>query len=106
MLIQLVAMMNDELLARLYNYTQGLGMEPLVEVNNADEMRCALSIGAKFIGVNNRNLHDFNVDMGTTSRPVDMVKDRDVILCALSDISTPPSPRTFALIDIRVSRPY
>ena len=91
----IVAMMNDELLARLYNYAQSLGMEPLVEVNSADEMRRALSIGAKVIGVNNRNLHDFNVDMGTTSRLVDMVKDRDVILCALSGISTPQDVRTY-----------
>jgi anthranilate synthase/indole-3-glycerol phosphate synthase/phosphoribosylanthranilate isomerase len=91
----IVAMMNDELLARLYNYAHSLGMESLVEVNNADEMRRALSIGAKVIGVNNRNLHDFNVDMGTTSRLVDMVKDKDVILCALSGISTPQDVRTY-----------
>lgn len=91
----IVAMMNDELLARLYKYSHSLGMEPLVEVNNADEMRRALNLGAKVIGVNNRNLHDFNVDMGTTSRLVDMVKDRDVILCALSGISTPQDVRTY-----------
>lgn len=91
----IVAMMNDELLVRLYNYSRSLGMEPLVEVNNAEEMRRALSIGAKVIGVNNRNLHDFNVDMGTTSRLVDMVKDKDVILCALSGISTPQDVRTY-----------
>ena len=91
----IVAMMNDELLARHHNYAHSLGMEPLVEVNNADEMYHALSIGAKVIGVNNRNLHDFNVDMGTTSRLVDMVKDRDVVLCALSGISTPQDVRTY-----------
>ncbi len=91
----IVAMMNDELLSRLYKYSHSLGMEPLVEVNNASEMRRALDIGAKVIGVNNRNLHDFNVDMGTTSRLVDMVKDRDVILCALSGISTAQDVRTY-----------
>ncbi|KAF5353946.1 hypothetical protein D9756_007175 [Leucocoprinus leucothites] len=91
----IVAMMNDELLTRLYKYSLSLGMEPLVEVNNADEMRRALAIGAKVIGVNNRNLHDFNVDMGTTSRLVDMVKDRDIILCALSGISAAQDVRTY-----------
>ncbi|KAF9451551.1 IGPS-domain-containing protein, partial [Macrolepiota fuliginosa MF-IS2] len=91
----IVAMMDDELLTRLYKYSRSLGMEPLVEVNNAGEMRRALDLGAKVIGVNNRNLHDFNVDMGTTSRLVDMVKDRDVILCALSGISTPQDVRTY-----------
>lgn len=91
----IVAMMNDELLTRLYKYSHSLGMEPLVEVNNADEMRRALNLGAKVIGVNNRNLHDFNVDMGTTSRLVDMVKDRDIILCALSGISNAQDVRTY-----------
>ncbi len=63
--------------------------EPLVEVNNASEMNRALEIGAKVIGVNNRNLHDFSVDMGTTSSLVDMVRERNVVLCALSGISGP-----------------
>ena len=55
---------------------------------HADEMRRALSTGEKVIGVNNRNLPDFNVDMGTTSHLQDIVKDRNVIFCALSGIST------------------
>lgn len=85
----IVAMLAPEKLKELYAYSLSLGMEPLVEVNNAHEMNIALDLGAKVIGVNNRNLHDFQVDMGTTSRLVDMVKERDVILCALSGISSP-----------------
>ncbi|KIK67343.1 hypothetical protein GYMLUDRAFT_37441 [Collybiopsis luxurians FD-317 M1] len=85
----IVAMLNHEQLTKLYAYSVSLGMEPLVEVNNAAEMNRALELGAKVIGVNNRNLHDFQVDMGTTSRLVDMVKEKDVLLCALSGISGP-----------------
>lgn len=85
----IVAMLAPERLKELYAYSLSLGMEPLVEVNNAHEMNIALDLGAKVIGVNNRNLHDFQVDMGTTSRLADMVKERDVILCALSGISSP-----------------
>jgi anthranilate synthase/indole-3-glycerol phosphate synthase/phosphoribosylanthranilate isomerase len=84
----IVAMLPVQRLKALYEYATKLGMEPLVEVNNAAEMEHALALGAKVIGVNNRNLHNFEVDMGTTSRLVDMVKERDVILCALSGIST------------------
>ncbi|KAF6752841.1 indole-3-glycerol phosphate synthase [Ephemerocybe angulata] len=85
----IVAMLSQDRLSALYNYSvQVRGMEPLVEVNNAEEMQRALEIGAKVIGVNNRNLHDFNVDMGTTSRLADMVSGKDVVLCALSGIST------------------
>lgn len=83
----IVAMLPPERLHALYTYSLSLGMEPLVEVNNASEMGIALKLGAKVIGVNNRNLHDFQVDMGTTSRLVEMVRERDVILCALSGIS-------------------
>jgi anthranilate synthase / indole-3-glycerol phosphate synthase / phosphoribosylanthranilate isomerase len=83
----IVAMLPPARLRALYEYSLSLGMEPLVEVNNAREMEAALTLGARVIGVNNRNLHDFQVDMGTTSRLADMVKGQEVILCALSGIT-------------------
>lgn len=89
----IVAMLTDEKLAELYAYSLSRGMEPLVEVNNADELTRALSVGAKVIGVNNRNLHDFEVDMGTTTRIADAIRAKygkekaDVILVALSGIT-------------------
>ena len=83
----IVAMLPATRLRALYDYSLSLGMEPLVEVNNAREMEAALALGARVIGVNNRNLHDFQVDMATTSRLADMVKGHDVILCALSGIT-------------------
>ncbi|KIJ15459.1 hypothetical protein PAXINDRAFT_133442 [Paxillus involutus ATCC 200175] len=92
----IVAMLPSDRLRQLYVYSLSLGMEPLVEVNNAAEMGLALELGAKVIGVNNRNLHDFQVDMGTTSRLVDMVHSHDVVLCALSGISSPDDVRQYA----------
>lgn len=86
----IVAMLSPAQLQLLYTYSVSLGMEPLVEVNNADELSTALDLGSKVIGVNNRNLHDFNVDMGTTSRLADVLRERgreDVVLCALSGIT-------------------
>ncbi|RCI04851.1 bifunctional tryptophan synthase trp1, partial [Rhizopus stolonifer] len=82
----IVAMLSDEVLHDLYNYSVSLGMEPLVEVNNAEEMARANALGAKLIGVNNRNLHSFDVDMETTSRLAEMVPE-GTILCALSGIT-------------------
>lgn len=83
----IVAMLTDERLRELYDYSLSLGMEPLVEVNNPEEMARALRLGAKVVGVNNRNLHDFNVDMETTSRLAEAATKGGVILCALSGIS-------------------
>lgn len=91
----IVAMLSQDVLKSLYQYALTLGMEPLVEVNNAQEMEIALGLGAKVVGVNNRNLHDFQVDMGTTSRLVEMVREKDVILCALSGISSSHDVQTY-----------
>ncbi|OBZ87379.1 Multifunctional tryptophan biosynthesis protein [Choanephora cucurbitarum] len=82
----IVAMLSDDVLHDLYNYSKSLGMEPLVEVNNAEEMSRANALGAKLIGVNNRNLHSFDVDMETTSRLAEMVPE-GTVLCALSGIT-------------------
>jgi anthranilate synthase/indole-3-glycerol phosphate synthase/phosphoribosylanthranilate isomerase len=71
-------------------------MEPLVEVNNEQEMKIALDLGAKVIGVNNRNLHTFTVDMSTTTRLAEMCKGKDVVLCGLSGISSPEEVKQYA----------
>ncbi|KAG8829879.1 bifunctional tryptophan synthase trp1 [Serendipita sp. 399] len=84
----IVAMLPIVRLAALMKCSRSLGMEPLVEVNSAEEMEAALELGAKVIGVNNRNLHTFEVDMNTTTRLADMCKGKDVILCALSGINS------------------
>lgn len=83
----IVKMLNDELLSKLYKYSKTLGMEPLVEVASADEMQRATALGAKVIGVNNRDLHSFHVDLNTTSSLAKMVPE-DAILIALSGIKS------------------
>jgi indole-3-glycerol phosphate synthase len=62
-------------------------MEPLVEVNNGDEMERAVAAGATLIGVNNRDLRSFDVDLNTTDMLAGMVP-KGVLLAALSGIST------------------
>ncbi|KAL4249238.1 Multifunctional tryptophan biosynthesis protein [Abortiporus biennis] len=91
----IVACLSQERLRELYSYAVSIGMEPLVEVNNAKDMEIALSLNPKVIGVNNRNLHDFQVDMNNTSRLADMVKDKGVILCALSGIKDAQDVKTY-----------
>lgn len=83
----IVAALKDETLARLMALSRELGMEPLVEVNNAEEMARAVSAGATVIGINNRDLRTFNVDLGTTDRLAALAGE-GVILAALSGIST------------------
>ncbi|CAI2170068.1 15058_t:CDS:2 [Funneliformis geosporum] len=85
-ILLIVAILSDEKLEELYKFSKNLGMEPLVEVNNEEEMKRAVKLGAKVIGVNNRNLHTFDVDMNTTSRLAELVPE-GVMLVALSGIT-------------------
>ncbi|KAJ1569825.1 bifunctional tryptophan synthase trp1 [Nowakowskiella sp. JEL0078] len=85
-LLLIVAILEDETLLDLLKFSRELGMEPLVEVANAKEMNRAVAVGAKVIGVNNRDLHTFTVDMGRTTGLVKLVPE-GTILIALSGIS-------------------
>lgn len=83
----IVAALDDATLVHLMSRSRALGMEPLVEVNNAEEMVRALRAGARVVGINNRDLRSFRVDLGTTDRLAGLVRG-DVLLAALSGIST------------------
>lgn len=96
----IVKMLQDaKLLHSLYEYSLSLGMVPLVEVNDAAELKTALALTYKglteeplIIGVNNRNLTTFDVDLKTTSSLVDASKNSgrkgDVLVLALSGITS------------------
>lgn len=68
MVLLIVAALEQETLARLVAQARVLGLAPLVEVYTAEEARVALEIGAKLVGINNRNLHTFDVSLETTER--------------------------------------
>ncbi|KXT00690.1 hypothetical protein AC578_8251 [Pseudocercospora eumusae] len=87
-ILLIVKMLDEETLTRLYKYSQSLGMEPVVEVNTVEETEIAVKLGSKVIGVNNRDLTSFEVDMGTTTRLMSIVP-KETILCALSGIAGP-----------------
>ena len=86
-ILLIVKMLDEPTLTKLYRYSVGLGMEPLVEVNNESEMNIAVDLGARVIGVNNRNLTSFEVDLGTTGRLTDKAPP-GTFICALSGISS------------------
>ncbi|MEJ7617432.1 MAG: indole-3-glycerol phosphate synthase TrpC, partial [Pyrinomonadaceae bacterium] len=68
-LLLIVAALDDETLTRLRVLTEDtLGMDALVEVHTADEMRRARRSGATIIGINNRDLHTFEVSLETSLR--------------------------------------
>ncbi len=64
----IVAVLGDELLARLIELADETGLDALVEVHTADEMKRATIAGARIIGINNRDLTTFAVDLNTSFR--------------------------------------
>jgi indole-3-glycerol phosphate synthase len=64
----IVAILSDEELRELHGLVVESGLTALVEVHDEAELDRALSIGARLIGVNNRDLRTFKVDLATTER--------------------------------------
>lgn len=74
--VLLIAAILDEEQLRDYRlYAAELGMDSLVEVHDEHEVEAAVAAGAELIGVNNRNLRDFSVDIGTTLRLKKIIPD-------------------------------
>ncbi|MCG7435756.1 indole-3-glycerol phosphate synthase TrpC [Lysinibacillus fusiformis] len=65
-ILLIVAALTDEALRDLYSYATSLGLEVLVEVHDSEELERALAVDAKLIGVNNRDLRTFEVNLQRT----------------------------------------
>ena len=59
----MLSVVNDDTYRILAELAHSLGMGVLTETSNEAEFERALALGAKIIGVNNRNLHDLSVDL-------------------------------------------
>ena len=90
-ILLIVACLDDEQLGHMHRLATGAGLAALVEVHNQNELERALAIDARLIGVNNRDLTDFTVDLGLTERLANHIVGRDDperILVAESGIDT------------------
>ena len=86
-ILLIVAILTDGELAQLIDLAHKQQMECLVEVANEQEVERALKVEADLIGINNRDLHTFEVDLATTERLRPMIpEDRCVV--ALSGVHT------------------
>ena len=79
--------LDDCNLRKLHNEAVALGMAPLVELYEPENLQRLFDAGATLIGVNNRNLHTFEVDLEHTLRIRDRVPD-ECVLVAESGIRT------------------
>lgn len=76
----IVAALEPEKLKALNTLALELGMDVLVEVHDAAELEIALSLPNKLIGINNRNLHTFDVTLQTTYDLLDRIGDERIVV--------------------------
>ena len=75
-------------LTKFRELADSLGLSSLVEAHDESEVQMAIDCGARIIGVNNRNLKDFTVDVQNSVRLRNLVED-DVIFVSESGLETP-----------------
>ena len=81
------AILDNSQLKAFGELAQELGLDALVEAHDQWEVDRALNLGVKIVGVNNRNLHDFTVDMGNSIRLRNMAP-ADTVFVSESGIKT------------------
>ncbi len=69
------AILDTKTISEYLEICDTLGLAALVETHDAEEIKSAVLTGAKMIGVNNRNLKDFSVDLGNASRLRDVIPE-------------------------------
>ena len=85
-ILVMLSLLDDAAAGAMIEEARRFGMDALVEVHDEPEMRRAASLGARLIGINNRDLRDFSIDLGTTERLSRIATD--CVLVSESGVST------------------
>ncbi len=88
-ILLIVAILKPRELRELDELARSLGMDVLVEVHDSGELKTALEIEPRLVGINNRDLRTFDVDLETTIRLLDQIPD-DTLVVTESGIRNVP----------------
>jgi indole-3-glycerol phosphate synthase len=86
-ILLIVAILDKDTLKKYINIAHSIGLGCLVEAHDLDEVNIAIECGAKVIGVNNRNLKDFTIDMNNSIKLRKAVS-KDILFVSESGIKT------------------
>ena len=84
----IAAILSDDELKEYFEIADTLGLSCLFEAHDAEEVKRCLAAGARIVGVNNRNLKDFTVDINNSIRLRELVPE-DVLFVSESGIESP-----------------
>ncbi len=87
-ILLIAAILSDEELKNFYEIADTLGMSCLFEAHDEEEVERCLTAGARIVGVNNRNLKDFTVDINNSIRLRELVPE-NIIFVSESGIMVP-----------------
>jgi indole-3-glycerol phosphate synthase len=87
-LLFICALLDAKTLANFIEISKETGLAALVEVHNKEEIKTAIDAGAKIIGINNRDLKTFNVDISVTGKLREYIPS-GIIVISESGISSP-----------------
>ncbi|MBN1902006.1 indole-3-glycerol phosphate synthase TrpC [Candidatus Sumerlaeota bacterium] len=76
----IAAILKDDLMTQYYSLARSLNMSVLLEVHSEEELKRALKVNPRIIGINNRNLKDFTVDIHQTIRLCKMIPKGIIIV--------------------------
>jgi indole-3-glycerol phosphate synthase len=91
-ILLIVAILSDAMLRELLELSRDLRMSALVEVHNASELARAMANGAEIVGINNRDLRDFSVDLEVFGRLAPSLPN-NTIAVAESGVHSPDDVR-------------
>lgn len=79
-ILLIAAILDDEQFIKLYNLAYSLGLDVLCEVHDEMEMKRMLDLDVKIIGINNRNLKTFEIELSTTAKLSQMVPKGKILV--------------------------
>ena len=87
-ILLIVAALPQQRLKELYEYAKGKGLDVLTEVHDEAELSRAVNLPAELIGINNRNLKTFEVDLSVTERLANLLDPVQHLIISESGIQT------------------
>lgn len=95
----ITAVLDNAPLATLLGKALALGLTPLVEVHNERELARALPLDPPMVGINNRDLRDFTIDLGVTCRLRPLIPPR-IVVVSESGIHQPAQMRQLSELQV------